>query len=115
MLPQRGDIFYADINFTGIAIHNPIRPVLILDNQMGSRYKPTVICAAIVEMGEVKLPVHIALENEKYSLISGLVIRADFIQTIDKKRLREKLYKLDDDFLVKVNEALKISLGIQKL
>ena len=110
MLPQRGDIFYADtiFNANGIAVNNTVHPILILDNQMGSRYKPTVICATIVQMSKPKLPIHVALETDKYPLASESVIRMDFIQTIDNKRLREKICRLDADSLKKVEAALKM-------
>jgi len=112
MLARRGDIFYAGLDFLDGVNSEGISPILILDNQMGSRYKPTVICAVIAQMKEPlpRLPVHIKITDEKCPLAEAAVISIDVIHTIDKKRIREKICRLDNETMAKVEDALKIML-----
>ena len=87
--------------------------MLIIQNDVGNKYSPTVICAAITsQINKAKLPTHIELDCKKYSLVKNSVVLLEQIRTIDKKRLREKVSRLDNDIMVSVNRALLISLGI---
>ena len=113
MTVKRGDIFYADLSPVVGSEQGGIRPVLIIQNDVGNKYSPTVICAAITsQINKAKLPTHIELDCKKYSLVKNSVVLLEQIRTIDKKRLREKVSRLDNDIMVSVNRALLISLGI---
>ena len=91
-----------------------IRPVLIVQNDIGNKYSPTVICTAITsQINKAKLPTHIELSVEKYALSKDSVVLLEQVRTIDKKRLREKLCHLDLEIMSKVDNALAISLGLK--
>lgn len=110
---RRGDIFFADLRPVVGSEQGGIRPVLIIQNDMGNRHSPTVICAAITsKMNKAKLPTHVALEVKKYDIIKDSVILLEQIRTIDKSRLREKVCHLDDEILERINKALRISLAL---
>lgn len=110
---RRGDIFFADLRPVVGSEQGGIRPVLIIQNDMGNRHSPTVICAAITsKMNKAKLPTHVALEVKKYDIIKDSVILLEQIRTIDKSRLREKVCHLDDEILEKIDKALCISLAL---
>lgn len=113
MTVKRGDIFYADLSPVVGSEQGGIRPVLIIQNDIGNKYSPTVICAAITsQINKAKLPTHIELESQKYSLVKNSVVLLEQIRTIDKKRLREKVSHLDGEIMLQVNRALLTSLGI---
>ena len=113
MTIRRGDIFYADLSPVVGSEQGGVRPVLIIQNDMGNKYSPTVICAAITSrMNKAKLPTHIALAAAKYALPKDSVVLLEQIRTIDKQRLREKVCHLDDEILKKVDRALSISLEL---
>ena len=113
MTVARGDIFYADLSPVVGPEQGGIRPVLIIQNNMGNKYSPTVICAAITsQINKAKLPTHIEISAEKYSLVKDSVVLLEQIRTIDKKRLREKICTTDNAFMMMINKALCISLGI---
>lgn len=113
MTVARGDIFYADLSPVVGSEQGGIRPVLIIQNNMGNKYSPTVICAAITsQINKAKLPTHIEISAEKYSLVKDSVVLLEQIRTIDKKRLREKICTTDNAFMMMINRALCISLGI---
>ncbi|MEA4972552.1 Endoribonuclease EndoA [bioreactor metagenome] len=113
MTVKRGDIFYADLSPVVGSEQGGIRPVIIIQNDMGNKYSPTVICAAITsQINKAKLPTHIEISAEKYNLIKDSVILLEQIRTIDKKRLREKICSIDSDLMYTVNRALVISLGM---
>lgn len=113
MTVVRGDIFYADLSPVVGSEQGGIRPVLIIQNNMGNKYSPTVICAAITsQINKAKLPTHIEISAEKYSLVKDSVVLLEQIRTIDKKRLREKICTTDNAFMMMINKALCISLGI---
>lgn len=113
MTVKRGDIFYADLSPVVGSEQGGIRPVIIIQNDMGNKYSPTVICAAITsQINKAKLPTHIEISAEKYNLIKDSVILLEQIRTIDKKRLREKVCSIDKDLMLIVNRALAISLGM---
>lgn len=111
---RRGDIFFADLRPVVGSEQGGIRPVLVIQNDMGNRHSPTVICAAITsKMNKAKLPTHVALEVKKYDIIKDSVILLEQIRTIDKSRLREKVCHLDDEILLRIDKALCISLALE--
>ena len=110
---KRGDMFYADLSPVVGSEQGGIRPVLIIQNDLGNKYSPTVIAAAITsQTGKNKLPTHIELSAQNYDLAKDSVILLEQIRTIDKKRLREKVCHLDSCVMQKINRALLISLGL---
>ena len=115
MVIKRGDIFFADLRPVVGSEQGGVRPVLIIQNDMGNRHSPTVICAAITSrMNKAKLPTHISLDMKKYDISKDSVILLEQIRTIDKSRLREKVWHLDQDILQKIDQALCISLAIEE-
>lgn len=115
MTIRRGDIYFADLRPVVGSEQGGIRPVLIIQNDMGNRHSPTVICAAITsKMNKAKLPTHIALDVNKYDIIKDSVILLEQIRTIDKSRLREKVCHLDDEILERINRALCVSLALEQ-
>ncbi|MDF2523405.1 MAG: growth inhibitor [Clostridiales bacterium] len=113
MVIKRGDIFYADLSPVIGSEQGGVRPVLIVQNDVGNKYSPTVIAAAITsQINKAKLPTHIEISSQEYGLQKDSVILLEQIRTIDKKRLREKIGHLDDELMDKVNEAISISFGL---
>ncbi|MGE4214517.1 MAG: type II toxin-antitoxin system PemK/MazF family toxin [Anaerotignaceae bacterium] len=113
MVVKRGDIFYADLSPVIGSEQGGIRPVLIVQNDIGNKYSPTVICAAITsQINKAKLPTHIEIDASRYTLVKDSVVLLEQIRTIDKKRLREKVSHLDEEIMSRVNTALIISLAI---
>lgn len=113
MVIKRGDIFYADLSPVVGSEQGGVRPVLIVQNDVGNKYSPTVIAAAITsQINKAKLPTHIEIGALEYGLQKDSVILLEQIRTIDKKRLREKIGRLDDELMEKVNEALTVSFGL---
>ena len=113
MVIKRGDIFYADLRPVVGSEQGGIRPVLIIQNNVGNRHSPTVICAAITsKMNKAKLPTHIEINAELYGIEKDSVILLEQLRTIDKRRLKDKVCDLDDAMLDKVNHALEISLEL---
>lgn len=113
MLIRRGDIFYADLSPVVGSEQGGIRPVLIVQNDIGNKYSPTVIASAITsQINKAKLPTHIELNAKGYGIPKDSVILLEQVRTIDKKRLREKVGHLDDELMEKVNEAIAVSLGL---
>lgn len=113
MVIKRGDIFYADLSPVIGSEQGGIRPVLIIQNDIGNKYSPTVIVSAITsQINKAKLPTHIEINGTEYGLNKDSVILLEQIRTIDKKRLREKIGHFDQDMMEKVNEGLQISLGL---
>ncbi len=110
---KRGDIFYADLRPVIGSEQGGIRPVLIIQNDVGNRHSPTVICAAITsKMNKAKLPTHIELNASKYDMDKDSVILLEQLRTIDKKRLKDRICHLDGEIMQKVNRALEISLEL---
>ena len=110
---RRGDIFYADLRPVVGSEQGGIRPVLIIQNDVGNRHSPTVICAAITsKMNKAKLPTHIALSGQSVGLTRDSVILLEQIRTIDKSRLREKMGRLDGETMSKVDSAIAVSFGL---
>ena len=113
MVVKRGDIFYADLSPVVGSEQGGVRPVLIVQNDVGNRYSPTVICAAITsKITKAKLPTHIEIDCKNYCLIKDSVILLEQLRTIDKSRLREKVDHLEGKIMSKINKALEISLGL---
>ena len=114
---KRGDIYYADLSPVVGSEQGGVRPVLIIQNDTGNRYSPTVIAAAITsQMGKARLPTHIALPvDQNCGLSRDSVILLEQIRTLDKKRLREKMGTLDREHMQSVDEALAVSfcLGVE--
>jgi mRNA interferase MazF len=110
---KRGDIIYADLSPVVGSEQGGVRPVLIVQNDIGNKYSPTVIAAAITsQINKAKLPTHIEISALEYGLAKDSVILLEQIRTIDKKRLRERIGHLSDDLMNKVNDALGISFGL---
>ena len=110
---KRGDIFYADLSPVVGSEQGGIRPVLVVQNDVGNKYSPTVIVAAITsKINKAKMPTHIEIEGEKHGLTKDSVILAEQIRTIDKRRLKEKTGHIDDALGSKVDQALKISFEL---
>ena len=110
---KRGDVFYADLRPVIGSEQGGIRPVLIIQNDIGNKHSPTVICAAITsKMNKAKLPTHIELNSKEYEMDKDSVILLEQLRTIDKKRLKDKICHLDERIMKKVNQALLISLEL---
>ncbi len=110
---KRGDIFYADLRPVVGSEQGGVRPVLIIQNDIGNKHSPTVICAAITsKMNKAKLPTHIEIEASDYGIMRDSVILLEQLRTIDKRRLKDKICHLNKEQLASVDEALKISLDL---
>ena len=108
---KRGDIFYADLSPVVGSEQGGIRPVLIIQNDVGNRHSPTVICAAITsKMNKAKLPTHVEISSKDYGIVRDSVILLEQIKTIDKQRLKDYVCRADQKLMNKVDEALHISL-----
>ncbi|SDK96107.1 mRNA interferase MazF [Natronincola ferrireducens] len=113
MVVKRGDIYYADLSPVIGSEQGGVRPVLIVQNDIGNRYSPTVIVTAITsQINKAKLPTHVEIVASEYGLTKDSVILLEQVRTIDKRRLEEKIGHLDEEMMMKVNEALLISLGL---
>ena len=110
---KRGDIYYADLSPVVGSEQGGIRPVLIIQNDVGNRHSPTVIAAAITsQTGKAKLPTHIELSGQSVGLTRDSVILLEQIRTLDKSRLREKMGRLDGETMTRVDSALAVSFGL---
>ena len=110
---KRGDIFYADLSPVVGSEQGGLRPVLIVQNDIGNKYSPTVIAAAITsKLDKAKLPTHIDVYAEEFGLSKNSVVLLEQIRTLDKRRLREKMGHLDDVLMQRVNNAITISFGL---
>ena len=113
MIIHRGDIYYADLRPVVGSEQGGVRPVLIIQNDVGNRHSPTVICAAITsKMNKAKLPTHVELDTIKCDMIKDSVILLEQLRTIDKQRLKEKICHIDEELLQRVNYALRVSLEL---
>lgn len=113
LMVKRGDIFYADLSPVVGSEQGGIRPVLIVQNDVGNKYSPTVIIAAVTsQINKAKLPTHIELPGDEYGLSKDSVILAEQVRTIDKRRLKERIGHIDDALMTQIDTALKISFGI---
>jgi len=113
LIVKRGDVYYADLSPVIGSEQGGIRPVLVVQNDIGNRYSPTVIVSAITsQINKAKLPTHIEISSEDFSLPRDSVVLLEQIRTIDKKRLKEKIGRFDKNLMGEVDDCLKISLGL---
>ena len=115
MIVKRGDMFYADLSPVVGSEQGGIRPVLVIQNDTGNKYSPTVIVSAITsQLNKNKLPTHIELDSKVFGLKSDSVVLTEQIRTIDKSRLKEKIGHIQDDKIMnKINSAIGISFGLE--
>ena len=115
MIIKRGDMFYADLSPVIGSELGGVRPVVIIQNDIGNKHSPTVIAAAITsQTGKNKLPTHIEIGMENSGLKADSVVLAEQIRTIDKSRLKEKIGHIEDDEVMnKINSALGVSFGLE--
>ena len=110
---KRGDIYYADLSPVVGSEQGGMRPVLIVQNDTGNKHSPTVIAAAITsQIGKARLPTHIELGAKSYGLSKDSVILLEQIRTIDKRRLKERMGRIDNDLMNKVDNAIAVSFGL---
>ena len=115
MIVKRGDMFYADLSPVVGSEQGGIRPVLVIQNNVGNKYSPTVIVSAITsQLNKSKLPTHIELDSEEFGLKSDSIILTEQIRTIDKSRLKEKIGHINDaKVMSKIDNALGVSFGLE--
>ncbi|WP_300382260.1 type II toxin-antitoxin system PemK/MazF family toxin [Clostridium sp.] len=114
MVVKRGDIFYADLSPVIGSEQGGIRPVIIIQNDIGNKYSPTVIVAAITsQINKAKLPTHVEISSEEYGLNRDSVVLLEQVRTLDKKRLKEKIGHMTDSDMKKVDKSLLISLNLE--
>lgn len=115
LIVKRGDVFFADLSPVVGSEQGGTRPVLIIQNDIGNRFSPTVIIAAITaQIQKAKLPTHVEIDAKKYGFERNSVILLEQLRTIDKSRLTDRITQLDDELMEKVDIALEISLGLLK-
>lgn len=115
MAIKRGDVFFADLSPVVGSEQGGTRPVLVIQNDIGNRFSPTVIVAAITaQIQKAKLPTHVEINAERYGFERDSVILLEQVRTIDKSRLTDKITHLDVPLMEKVDEALEISFGLVK-
>lgn len=110
---KRGDIFYADLSPVVGSEQGGVRPVMIIQNNVGNRHSPTVICAAITsKMNKAKLPTHVEIDASKYHLVKDSVVLLEQVRTIDKQRLKDFICHVDNKLMGRVESALRVSLEL---
>lgn len=115
MTIKRGELYYADLSPVVGSEQGGIRPVLVVQNDIGNKYSPTVIAAAVTsKINKAKLPTHIELSSNTYGLQKDSVILLEQIRTLDKRRLKERIGELNETTMTKVDKAILISLGFEK-
>ena len=113
---KRGDVFFADLSPVVGSEQGGTRPVLIIQNDIGNRFSPTVIIAAITaQIQKAKLPTHVEIDAKKYGFERDSVILLEQLRTVDKSRLTDRITHLDQELMQRVDEALRISVGLVKL
>ncbi len=116
MAVKRGDIYYADLSPVVGSEQGGIRPVLIVQNDVGNKYSPTIIISAITsQINKAKLPTHIEISSDEYGLNKDSVILLEQVRTIDKRRLKEKIGHINDELMSRVNDGLMISFGLKEM
>ena len=112
---KRGELYYADLSPVIGSEQGGVRPVLVVQNDVGNRYSPTVIAAAVTsKLNKARLPTHIELSASVYGLSKDSVVLLEQIRTIDKRRLKDKIGVLSEQMMMRVDDALLISLGFSK-
>lgn len=115
MTIKRGELYYADLSPVVGSEQGGVRPVLVVQNDVGNKYSPTVIAAAVTsKINKAKLPTHIELPSDSYGLQKDSVILLEQIRTLDKRRLKERIGELSVATMSKVDRAILISLGFEK-
>jgi mRNA interferase MazF len=113
LIVKRGDVFFADLSPVVGSEQGGVRPVLVIQNDIGNRFSPTVIVAAITaQIQKAKLPTHVEIDAKEHGFDRDSVILLEQIRTIDKQRLTDKITHLSDEMMIKVDDALQISLGL---
>ena len=113
MIIRRGDIYYADLRPVVGSEQGGVRPVLIIQNDVGNKHSPTVICAAITsKMNKAKLPTHVELDARRCDIVKDSVILLEQLRTIDKQRLKERICHIDEELQRRVDYALMVSLEL---
>ncbi len=113
MIVKRGDIYYANLSPVVGSEQGGHRPVLIIQNDVGNKYSPTVIVAAITsQISKAKLPTHVEISSKQFGLEKDSVVLLEQLRTVDKRRLKEKVTHLNEDIMEKVDEGIRISLGL---
>lgn len=113
---KRGEIYYAELNPVVGSEQGGTRPVLVIQNDIGNQYSPTTIVAAITsQISKAKLPTHVEVKAKRSGLERDSVILTEQIRTIDKSRLKEKVAVLDAEVMLRVDEAIEISLGLTEI
>lgn len=116
MVVKRGDIYYANLSPVVGSEQGGLRPVLVIQNDVGNKYSPTVIVAAITsQISKAKLPTHVEISAKLFNLEKDSVILLEQLRTIDKRRLKEKVTHLSDEIMGTVDEAIRISIGLVQL
>ncbi|MDD6252196.1 MAG: type II toxin-antitoxin system PemK/MazF family toxin [Ruminococcus sp.] len=110
---KRGDIYYADLSPVVGSEQGGVRPVLIVQNNMGNKYSPTVIAAAITsQQSKANIPTHITIESDSSGLSKNSVVLLEQVRTIDKQRLKEKMGSIGQSTMNRIDEAISISMGL---
>lgn len=113
MRVKRGDIYYADLSPVVGSEQGGVRPVLVIQNNIGNKYSPTVIIAAITsQINKAKLPTHVEITATNFGLPKDSVVLLEQIRTIDKKRLRERIGRFNENMMRKVDDSIETSLGL---
>ncbi|KUO65003.1 MAG: PemK family transcriptional regulator [Gracilibacter sp. BRH_c7a] len=113
---RRGEIFYAELNPVIGSEQGGTRPVLVIQNDIGNQYSPTTIVVAITsQISKAKLPTHVEVKSKRSGLERDSVILTEQIRTIDKSRLKEKVAVLDEEVMLRVDEAIEVSLGLTEI
>jgi mRNA interferase MazF len=116
MVVKRGDIYYANLSPVVGSEQGGHRPVLVIQNDVGNKYSPTVIVAAITsQISKAKLPTHIEISAKQFNIEKDSVILLEQMRTIDKRRLKEKITHLSEEVMGKVDEAIRVSLGLVQI
>ncbi|CAM3111285.1 type II toxin-antitoxin system PemK/MazF family toxin [Sporolactobacillus spathodeae] len=113
MIVKRGDVYFADLSPVVGSEQGGVRPVLVIQNDIGNRFSPTVVVAAITaQIQKAKLPTHVEIDAKRYGFDRDSVILLEQIRTIDKQRLTDKITHLDEEMMARVNKAIQISLSL---
>jgi len=114
LIVQRGEVYFADLSPVVGSEQGGVRPVLVIQNDIGNRFSPTVIVAAITaQIQKAKLPTHVEIKADAHGFERDSVILLEQIRTLDKQRLTDKITKLDNEMMIEIDHALEISLGLE--